>query len=401
MFIEKVKDFYPEMKAIREDLHRHPELSYKEVRTSAIVIEKLKEYGVDEVEQVWNTGVVALIKGNRGEGKCIAIRADLDALPVTEDTGLEYASENPGVMHACGHDLHVTTLLAAAKLLCDNRDFAGCVKLIFQPAEEAANPKDPTGGALHMVEHGCLENPKVDAIIGLHVNPSYDKPGAFGLRKGIITSGFDIYRFDIHGKTAHGSMPHTGNDAVLAASQLIVMLQQVVSRNTDPLKTAILTVGTINGGTAINVIPDYVYAGGVFRYYDNETAQIIKEHTMDIAKGVETISGCKINVTALPGYRCVDNDSDMVDLCEEALKEELGSDAVFFMDEPASGSEDFSYYSLCSGIPCSFMWLNTAPITGTELSPLHSSKCAMSSESIKSGAAGLASIAVKYLNSSK
>jgi len=398
MFIEKVKDFYPEMKAIREDLHRHPELSYKEVRTSAIVIEKLKEYGVDEVEQVWNTGVVALIKGNRGEGKCIAIRADLDALPVTEDTGLEYSSETPGVMHACGHDLHVTTLLAAAKLLCDNRDFAGCVKLIFQPAEEAANPKDPTGGALHMVEHGCLENPKVDAIIGLHVNPSYDKPGAFGLRKGIITSGFDIYRFDIHGKTAHGSMPHTGNDAVLAASQLIVMLQQVVSRNVDPLKTAILTVGTINGGTAINVIPDYVYAGGVFRYYDNDTAQVIKEHTFDVAKGVESISGCKIEVTALPGYRCVDNDSDMVDLCEAALKEELGEDACFFMDEPASGSEDFSYYSLCSGIPCSFMWLNTPPIVGTELSPLHSSKCAMSSESIRPGAAGLASIAVKYLN---
>ena len=399
MFIEKVKDFYPEMKAIREDLHRHPELSYKEVRTSAIVIEKLKEYGVDEVEQVWNTGVVALIKGNRGEGKCIAIRADLDALPVTEDTGLEYASENPGVMHACGHDLHVTTLLAAAKLLCDNRDFAGCVKLIFQPAEEAANPKDPTGGALHMVEHGCLDNPKVDAIIGLHVNPSYDKPGAFGLRKGIITSGFDIYRFDIHGKTAHGSMPHTGNDAVLAASQLIVMLQQVVSRNVDPLKTAILTVGTINGGTAINVIPDYVYAGGVFRYYDNDTAQVIKEHTFDVAKGVESISGCKIEVTALPGYRCVDNDAQMVDLCEAALKEELGEDACFFMDEPASGSEDFSYYSLCSGIPCSFMWLNTPPIVGTELSPLHSSKCAMSSESIRPGAAGLASIAVKYLNS--
>ena len=398
MFIEKIDSLYPEFKAIREDLHRHPELSYQEVRTSAIVIEKLKEYGVDEVKQVWNTGVVALIKGKRGEGKCIAIRADMDALPVTEDTGLEFSSENSGVMHACGHDLHVSTLLAAAKLLCENRDFPGCVKLIFQPAEEAANPKDTSGGAMPMVQHGCLETPKVDAIIALHVNPSDENPGAFGLRKGIITSGFDVYRFDVHGKTAHGSQPHTGNDAILAMSQLIVMLQQVVSRNTDPLKTAILTIGTLNGGAAINVIPDYVYAGGVFRYYDNETAKIIEQHTMDIAKGIEAISGCKVEVTALPGYRCVDNDAEMVDLCEAALKEELGEDAVYFMDQPASGSEDFSYYSIAAGIPCSFMWLNVAPVEGTELSPLHSSKCAMVSDAIKPGAAGLASIAVKYLN---
>ena len=181
-------------------------------------------------------------------------------------------------------------------------------------------------------------------------------------------------------------------------SQLIVMLQQVVSRNTDPLKTAILTIGTLNGGAAINVIPDYVYAGGVFRYYDNETAKIIEQHTMDIAKGIEAISGCKVEVTALPGYRCVDNDAEMVDLCEAALKEELGEDAVYFMDQPASGSEDFSYYSIAAGIPCSFMWLNVAPVEGTELSPLHSSKCAMVSDAIKPGAAGLASIAVKYLN---
>ena len=398
MFIEKIDSFYSEMVAIREDLHRHPELSYQEVRTSGIVIEKLKEYGVDEVKQIFNTGVVALIKGNRGEGKCIAIRADMDALPVTEDTGLEFSSENAGVMHACGHDLHVATLLAAAKLLCDSRDFKGSVKLIFQPAEEAANPKDTSGGAKPMVEHGCLENPKVDAIIGLHVNPCADKPGAFGLRKGIITSGFDVYRFDVYGKTAHGSQPHTGNDAVLAMSQLIVMLQQVVSRNTDPLKTAILTVGTIQGGSAINVIPDHVYAGGVFRYYDNETAKVIEEHTMSIARGIESISGCKVEVKALPGYRCVDNDGDMVDLCEEALKEELGEDMVFHMADPASGSEDFSHYSIAAGIPCSFMWLNTAPVEGTELSPLHSSKCAMVSDSIKTGASGLASIAVKYLN---
>ena len=153
MFKETVEKYYPEMKAIREDIHRHPELSYKEERTSALIMEKLKEYGVDSVERTWMTGLVALIKGGKGEGKCIAIRADMDALPVTEETGVEFASENTGVLHACGHDMHITILLTAARILCENRDkFPGSVKLIFQPAEEAANPSDTTGGALHMVE---------------------------------------------------------------------------------------------------------------------------------------------------------------------------------------------------------------------------------------------------------
>lgn len=161
MFKEYIDAHYDEMRLIREDLHRHPEMSYKEERTCAIIMEKLAEYGVDDLKKVWNTGVVALIKGNLGEGKCIAIRADIDALPVTEETGLHFSSENPGVMHACGHDLHITGLLFAARVLCENRDkFKGCVKLIFQPAEEAANPNDTSGGAKPMVAHGCMENPK-------------------------------------------------------------------------------------------------------------------------------------------------------------------------------------------------------------------------------------------------
>lgn len=399
MFKEKIEKYYDEMAAIREDIHRHPELSRKEFRTSALIIEKLKEYGVDSVEQVWNTGVVGLIKGNKGEGKCIAIRADIDALPVTEDTGVDFMSENPGVMHACGHDLHITCLLAAARILCESRDeFAGTVKLIFQPSEESANPADATGGALHMVEHGCMENPHVDAIIALHVLPDAEHAGSFALRKGIMTSGFDLYRVDVHGKTAHGSQPHRGSDAILALSQFIVLLQQVVSRNVDPLKTAILTIGTISGGTVVNVIPDYATAGGCFRYYDNESAEVIRQHTFDIAKGVEAVSGCKVDVTALTGYACVENDPDLVDIMDEALVGELGENGRYYMDEPASGSEDFSRYSLATGTPGALMWLSAAPYCGTDVYPLHSSKCVMANETIKSGAAGLASIAVKYLN---
>ena len=377
MFKETVEKYYPEMKAIREDIHRHPELSYKEERTSALIMEKLKEYGVDSVERTWMTGLVALIKGGKGEGKCIAIRADMDALPVTEETGVEFASENEGVMHACGHDMHITILLTAARILCENRDkFPGSVKLIFQPAEEAASPSDTTGGAMHMVEYGCMENPHVDAIIALHMNPATpDHNCQFAIKKGVITSGFDLYRFDVHGKTAHGSQPQNGNDAILAMSQLIVLHQQIVSRNTDPLKTAILSVGTISGGSRVNIIPDYATAGGCFRYYDNETAKVIRDHTFAIAKGVETLSGCKVDVQALTGYACVENDDKLIDLISETLTEELGENSVVWLDEPSSGSEDFSYYGLATGTPAALMWLNCEQYTGEETYALHSSKC--------------------------
>ncbi len=400
MFKEAAEKYYQEMKAIREDIHRHPELSYNEERTSALVMEKLREYGVDSVERTWKTGLVALIKGGKGEGKCIAIRADMDALPVTEETGVGFASENPGVMHACGHDMHVTILLTAARILCENRDkFPGTVKLIFQPAEESANPNDTTGGAMHMVEYGCMENPHVDAIIGLHMSPAKpEDSGRFGLKKGVISSGFDIYRFDVHGKTAHGSQPQNGNDAILALSQLIVLLQQVVSRNTDPLKTAILSIGTISGGSRVNIIPDYATAGGCFRYYDNETAKVIRENTIAIGKGVEQLSGCKVDVIAMTGYACVENDGALVDLVEETITEAMGDKAVMHMDEPASGSEDFSYYGLSTGTPMAFMWLNCEQYTGEDVYPLHSSKCIFKPDAIKTGADGLASIAVKFLN---
>ena len=395
MFKETVEKYYPEMKAIREDIHRHPELSYKEERTSALIMEKLKEYGVDSVERTWMTGLVALIKGGKGEGKCIAIRADMDALPVTEETGVEFASENEGVMHACGHDMHITILLTAARILCENRD-----KFIFQPAEEAASPSDTTGGAMHMVEYGCMENPHVDAIIALHMNPATpDHNCQFAIKKGVITSGFDLYRFDVHGKTAHGSQPQNGNDAILAMSQLIVLLQQIVSRNTDPLKTAILSVGTISGGSRVNIIPDYATAGGCFRYYDNETAKVIRENTFAIAKGVETLSGCKVDVQALTGYACVENDDKLIDLISETLTEELGENSVVWLDEPSSGSEDFSYYGLATGTPAALMWLNCEQYTGEETYALHSSKCIFKPEAIKAGAEGFVSIAIKYLNS--
>ena len=400
MFTEAIAKYYPEMKEVREYLHRHPELSYKEVETSAFIIEKLKEYGVDEVKQVFNTGVVALIKGTAGEGKCIAIRSDIDALPVEEESGLEFTSENPGVMHACGHDIHITTLLTTARVLCENRDkFKGSVKLIFQPAEEAANPSDTSGGATHMVEAGCMENPHVDAIIGMHVQPAENgNAGTVSLKKGVITSGFDIYRFDVHGKTAHGSQPQNGHDAILALAQYITLLQQVVSRNVDPLKTAILSVGTISGGTRVNIIPDEATAGGCFRYYDNETAQVIRDNTEAIARGMESVSGCKFDVDVKRGYACVENDDALTDLMAGTIEECFGEGSVVHMDIPASGSEDYSYYGLATGTPSCFAWVNCDSLVDGGYYSLHSSKCVLSSEGIKVGAEMFCTMAVNYLN---
>lgn len=394
MFKESIEKYYPEMAAIRDDIHSHPELSNQEFRTSALVMEKLQSYGLDSVQQIAGTGVVGLLKGEGGDGKCLAIRADMDALPVTEETGREMSSQNEGVMHACGHDIHTATLLTAARVLAENRDkFRGTVKFIFQPAEESA----PNGGAKPMCEAGVMENPHVDAVIALHVVPSTDKAGKFGLKKGVVSTGFDLYDFHVHGKSGHGSQPHTANDAILAVSQLIVMLQQVVSRNIDPLKTAIFSIGLLSGGTAVNIIPGEAEAGGVARYYDNELSDVIKEKVLDIAEGVGKLSGCRIDVDIRQGYRCVENDSALIDLIEEAVKAELGEDAAFEMEEPFSGSEDFSYYSIHGRVPGALMWLHAYP-EGGEVYPLHNSKCCMVSDIIKEGAAGMARIAVEFLN---
>ena len=399
MFKELVEKYYPEMAAIREDIHRHPELSNQEFRTSALVMEQLKSYGLDKVEQIAGTGVVGVLYGTaedagQGEGRCLAIRADMDALPVAEDTGLPFSSENPGVMHACGHDIHTATLLTCARVLAECRDqFKGAVKFIFQAAEEKA----PAGGARPMCEAGVMENPHVDAIVALHVVPSTDKAGKFGLKKGVVSSGFDLYDFDVHGKSGHGSQPHTANDAILAVSQLIVMLQQIVSRNIDPLKTVIFSVGLLSGGTAVNIIPGEAKASGVARYYDNESAEVVRAKALDIAEGVSKLSGCQIDVTVQKGYACVENDGALIDFIDGAVKAELGEDACFTMEEPFSGSEDFSYYSIHSGAPGALMWLHAYP-EGGEVYPLHNPKCVMQSDIIKTGAAGMARIAVDFLN---
>ena len=388
----KVHENFDEMISWRRDFHRHPELSNEEFRTSDKIAELLKSFGCDSVERPRPTGVVALIKGEK-PGGCVAIRADIDALPVTENTGLAFASENEGVMHACGHDTHAAMLLCAAKVLCGMRsELPGTVKLIFQPAEEKA----PNGGAKPLIEAGVLENPTVDAIMALHISPGGPKVGSFSVYNGIATTAFDLYNVEVNGQTAHGSQPHRGHDAILAASQFVVTAQQIVARRINPVKTAIVSVGLINGGEAVNIIPSHVRMEMVCRTYGEETRKVIYDEVMRLARGIGELSACRFDVEHIEGYGSVKNDPELLKLSDAAITEALGADYVHYLEEPLSFSEDFSYYGNATGTPSLFLLLN-AGYLGDAPHSLHDARCTFQEEALECGVAAMCATALKIL----
>lgn len=382
-----------EIVAIRRDLHQYPEIGSEEFRTAEVIVKKLEEYGVDRIERPMPTAVVALIHGSQGEGKCVALRADIDALPVEEQTGLPYSSKVPNMMHACGHDMHTAMLLGAAKLLCTMRDsFAGTVKLIFQHSEDTQ-----PGGAKFLVEKGVLENPHVDAIFGMHVFPTENEmTGTIGLHAGPLTTSVDIYTFNVKGKSGHGSAPHTGNDAILAACQTVVLLQQIQSRYVNPLDTVVFPVSQIQGGTAVNVIPDSATFAGVARTYKADVRKKVEEQVHQIVKGVEAVSGCKIDVDLFSSYPSCYNDEELMAKMTPGLAESIGADRIINLREPLSFSEDFSYFTEMGNIPGMFMLLH-AGHEGDELVSLHNPKCAMKEEAMPIGIAAMTGAALNYL----
>ena len=383
---------FEEIVAIRREIHRHPELGRTEVRTSALIRKKLEEYGVDGIESPCPTAVAALVHGTAGAGKCIAIRADIDALPVTEQTGLAFASENAGVMHACGHDMHTAMLLGVARVLCGMRSrFRGTVKLIFQHSEDTL-----PGGAKELVEHGVMENPKVDAIIGLHVMPDENRVGQIGFRSGPLTTAVDLYDVSVTGKGGHGSAPHTTNDPILAAAQMIVILQQIVARRVDPLDTAIFSIGSIHSGDAPNIIPDRADFSGIARTYTDTARETVRRQVLEIARGIEELSGCKVGIRHTEGYPTCANDKALVACARDAVRAELGEDAAVELETPLSFSEDFSYYGNMTGVPSAYFML-FAGHEG-ELVSLHNPKCALREEAMPCGVTALAGIAAAYLN---
>jgi len=384
--------FFDELVSIRRDIHSHPELGMKEVRTSALIREELKKMGMDEVLSPLPTGVVGILHGGRGPGRCVAMRADIDALPLQEETGLPYASTTPDVMHACGHDLHTTMLLGVAKVLCRMRDsFAGTVKFIFQPSEDTM-----PGGSRPMVAAGVMENPHVDAIYGMHITPSEnDQVGTLNLYKGYYTTAVDIFDIDINGKSGHGSAPHTADDAIVAAGYLIAALQQIVSRRIDPMDMAVFTIGTMSGGSAVNIISGHAKITGVSRYYTDTARQTVIEQVDRICSGIGTAFGCRIDVKKTEGYAATFNDAHLVDIEEKALQEEPDDGKYAYIEKPFSGSEDFSFYSRLTGTPGAFFMINAGH--GAEMVSLHNAKCAPNEEVIRYGVSGMSRVLLAYL----
>lgn len=342
MLIEQIQSlatkYAAEFVAVRRHLHANPELSYKEFNTSLFLQDKLTAMGIP-FEIKATTGIVAMIKGKNPEGRVIALRGDMDALPIEEENDVPYKSLNNGVMHACGHDVHTSILLGAAKILNEVKDsFEGTVKLIFQPGEER-NP----GGASYMIKEGSLDNPRPQGIIALHVHPGLNV-GKVSFRKGRVMASADEIYITIRSKGGHAAAPHLTADTILIASQLIVSLQQIISRNCNPLSPSVLSICSIQGGHTTNVIPSEVKLMGTFRAMDE--AWRFKAHEL-IAKqaiGLVESMGAEIDLKIDVGYPTVDNDPVFTETAWQQAKIYLGNENVE-ETEIRMGAEDFGYYT--------------------------------------------------------
>ena len=332
------KKYADEFIQVRQHLHAHPELSYKEFETSKFIQSKLAEYGI-RFEVKAKTGIVAIIKGKNPETRVIALRADMDALPIKEENEVAYKSLNDGIMHACGHDVHTAILLGASKMLNElKEDWEGTIKLIFQPGEE----KNP-GGASLMIKEGVLDNPRPQGIIGLHVHPGLDL-GKLSFRKGRVMASADEIYITIKGKGGHAAAPQLTTDTVLIASHLIVALQQVISRNNNPLSPSVLSICSIQGGHTTNVIPSEVKLMGTFRAMDE--AWRTKAHAIitQLSIGLVESMGAEIDLKIDVGYPTVDNDDNLTAVAWQLAEDFMGKENVQ-ETEMRMGAEDFGYYT--------------------------------------------------------
>ncbi|OJI05475.1 M20 aminoacylase family protein [Polynucleobacter sp. MWH-Adler-W8] len=341
--------------SLRRDIHQHPELAFEEHRTAALVSEKLKSWGYEVHEGIGGTGVVGVLKNGNGE-MTIGLRADLDALPINEQTDLEWASKNEGVMHACGHDGHTAMLLAAAKEIADKKEFSGTINLIFQPAEEGG------GGALRMMEDGLFKHFPCDAIFAIHNMPGY-AVGHFIFRDGPTMSSSDYATIEILGVGGHGGMPHRASDPIVAASSIVMALQTIVSRNVDPQQSAVITVGAFNAGHANNVIPARAKLELSVRALDPQVRIDLEKRIKELVQSQAESFGLTAVVNWKRGYAVLVNSAAETEFARNVAADLFGEAAITCQGPALSGSEDFAF--MLEKIPGSYLFIGNGDTPGT------------------------------------
>ncbi len=349
--IDAVAAWQPELAAIRQDIHAHPELGMEEVRTSALVAEHLRSWGVETVTGVGKLGVVGTIRGTRPGQRVIGLRADMDALPIPEATGVPYASQNPGLMHACGHDGHTTMLLGAARWLSENRDFAGTVHLIFQPAEEGR------GGAKAMLDDGLFDRFPCDAVYGLHNKPTIPA-GQFSTRPGPALAAADRFTVTFHGTGGHGgSAPHLATDITIVQAHFVLALQTIIGRNVPAVDSAVLSVGAIQGGSlqGSNVMPAELIVTGTSRSYTPVVRDLLERRIGELAHGLAALHGATATYEYRRGVPATVNHAEQTDVAIAAATALVGAKRVDPNALPVMGAEDFSL--MLEARPGAFMFI--------------------------------------------
>ncbi len=387
-YYEEAKSLFDYTQGLRRDFHAHPEIGFKEVRTAGIVAKELQELGIEVTTGVAKTGVIGMLEGN-GPGPVVLLRFDMDALPMDEETGVTYASQNPGLMHACGHDGHTAVGLTVARILNKYSDqWAGRVKLVFQPAEEGL------GGAREMVREGVLTNPKPDYSLGMHV--WNDRMlGEIAITPGPIMAGAEMFKIVISGVGAHGASPHLGKDPILAASQIVTALQSIVARNVDPLQTAVVSVTSFHGGTSFNIIPPTVELKGTVRTYLPEFRETVHRRIREIVHGIAEAMECQAEIEIESVTPPVVNNPEITAKVQVVLEQVL-PEATLLDGLRTMGSEDMAY--MMENIPGCFIFVGSKNPEQNLVFGHHHPKFNFDEHALVHGAALMAASAVALLN---
>jgi len=391
--LQNAKDLFPYTQSLRRDFHMHPEIGFREVRTGGIVAKELEALGIEVTKGVGKTGVVGWLEGGK-PGPTLLLRFDMDALPVIEETGAEYASTNPGVMHACGHDGHTAIGLTVAKILNEHRnELAGNIKFCFQPSEEGNNGEE-YGGAEMMIRDGVLESPKVDMTLALHLWNEYPL-GWLGVAKGAVMAGCEKFSIKVKGKGGHGAIPHNTIDPVVAAAQIVTAVQSIVSRNVNPMETAVVSITTVHAGSAFNVIPQEAELTGTIRTFTNEIRRQVLERFEQIVKGVGEAMGCEVTLSIKQLTPALNNADEIAGKVQTAAQHILPNSELDTSGYTTMAAEDMAYIQ--EKVPGCFIFVGSSNASRGLNYGHHHPKFDFDEEALVRGVAVMTSAALEIL----